>query len=79
MIDKHVVIEEKIQAAKPTSVESKGITHNGPYTYEVYSADSKQDALAFLKGKSVDAANYYIEVETPEGTFGRDVREMYEV
>ena len=51
----------------------------GTNTYERYTADSREQALAFLATKEVTAKYYYIEVKTPEGIFGRDIEGVYEV
>lgn len=78
-VDELVVIEERITQRASPSVEYVDIQQNREFTYEVYRAESKADALAFLKGKTVTKELYYIEVETPEGNFGRDVNGVYEV
>ena len=49
----------------------------GLYTYEVFQAESKEKALSFLEMTEVNQDNYYIEVDTPYGTFGRDVLGVY--
>lgn len=84
LIDKDVVIEERVKPVDTSSVEyvSKDYKDTGTgqmFTYEVYRAKSKQQALAFLKTKEVHKKLYYIEVETPEGIFGRDIDGMYEI
>lgn len=47
-------------------------------TYEVYTAPNKLSAIAFLKGKQVTQGQYYICVDTPEGSFGRDINGIYQ-
>lgn len=47
-------------------------------TYEVYTATSKLDALSFLENKKVTKKLYFIEVETPEGNWGKDHFGIYE-
>lgn len=47
-------------------------------TYEVHTASSKEDALAFLEKKKVEAQHYYIIVETPEGNWGKDCMGVFE-
>jgi hypothetical protein len=79
MVDRDVIIEERLQTVDTKSVKFVGKEHKGNYVYEVYRADSKQQALAFLKTKEVHQKLYYIEVETPEGNFGRDIDGMYDV
>ena len=49
-----------------------------PFTYECYLAKNKADAMAFLNKKTVDKSLYYIVVDTPEGSFGRDIYGIYE-
>ena len=47
-------------------------------TYEVHTADSKANALAYLEKKTVTEANYYVIVETPEGNWGKDKMGVFE-
>lgn len=81
LIDQMVIIESKIDDADPPpgSVEFVETVTKGKYVYEVHRAGCKDHALAFLKKRQVDKKLYYIEVETPEGTFGRDVEGMYDL
>lgn len=60
------------------SVRFKEKYKKGNYTYEIYQANSRADAQAFLGDKVVNEKWYYIVVETPEGNFGRDKMGMYE-
>lgn len=46
-------------------------------TYEVYTAKSKMEALQFLEQKQVTAQLYYVVVETPEGSWGKDRNGIY--
>ncbi len=50
---------------------------NGPNTYEVLEAPSKEAAMEYLKDHPVTKPLYYIVVETPEGNWGRDVNGIY--
>ena len=50
----------------------------GRNTYEVYTAKTKDEALEFLRGKSVSKKLHYIVVETPEGKWGLDIDGIYE-
>ena len=50
----------------------------GKYTYFVYKAASKKDALVFLDTKTVSQPLHYIVVYTPEGNFGKDKDGGYE-
>ena len=52
--------------------------NDGVSTYEVYSAPDKASATAFLKTKPVTRKLYYIVVDTPEGSFGRDINGFYQ-
>lgn len=54
------------------------------YTYEVYSAENKKQAIEFLKTKSVKKKRYYIEVNVgdvndPEVIVGLDIQGTYEM
>lgn len=46
--------------------------------YEVYTARNKQDAHEFLQNKPVSKSLYYIVVETPDGTWGKDIAGLYQ-
>ena len=48
------------------------------WTYEVYRAGSQSAALELLRFKAVALPNYYTMVETPEGSFGRDVNSIFQ-
>ena len=47
-------------------------------TYEIYTAGSKEDALAFLESKSVTKDLYFVVVETPEGNWCKDKDGFYQ-
>jgi len=47
-------------------------------TYEIYSGPDKASALAFLSDKTVLRRYYYIIVDTPEGSFGKDCVGFYQ-
>jgi hypothetical protein len=49
----------------------------GMYTYRVHHGPSKAAAIAFLQENPVKRQLYYIVVETPEGTFCRDIQGIY--
>ncbi len=51
--------------------------NDGVSTYEVYSGPDKASALAFLDGKTVTRRFYYLVVDTPEGSYGRDFVGLY--
>lgn len=79
LIGKDVVIEERVKPIDISSVEFVGMDYRDNCTYEVYRAMNRQQALAFLKSKVVSEKLYYIEVETPERNFGRDINGMYNI
>jgi hypothetical protein len=74
---REVVIEERIRQVDTSSVQYTKTEDRRGYTYEIYKAPNREQALAFLKSKVVTQPLYYIEVETPEGTFGRDLNGIY--
>ena len=52
--------------------------NDGVSIYEVYTGPDKASAIAFLKGKIVTKSLYYVVVDTPEGSFGRDINGFYQ-
>ena len=48
-------------------------------SYERYEADSVADALAFLETRTVSENYYYIEVQTPNGLVGKDIKGDYKM
>ena len=60
------------------SVRFKEKYTKGNFTYEIYQANSRADAQAFLGDRVVTQKFYYVVVETPEGNFGRDNVGMYQ-
>jgi hypothetical protein len=46
-------------------------------TYRIHKAPSKAAAMAFLEKNPVTQKLYYLVVETPEGTFSRDLQGIY--
>ena len=50
----------------------------GLATYVHHTAPSKEDAIAWLQQNPVDKRSYFLVVETPEGTFARDIQGIYE-
>ena len=61
-----------------SSVRFKEKFKKGNFTYEIYQANSRADAQAFLGDRVVTEKLYYVVVETPEGNFGRDNMGMYQ-
>ncbi|MCL2152443.1 MAG: zinc-ribbon domain-containing protein [Oscillospiraceae bacterium] len=47
-------------------------------TYVTYSAPNKADAIAFLSAQSITRQSYYVVVDTPEGSFGKDIQGIYQ-
>jgi hypothetical protein len=47
-------------------------------SYEVYSAESKSEAMQFLSNVEVTEPIKHVVVETPEGSWGRDVAGIYD-
>lgn len=65
-------------AANAKSVKYREKLVKNGATYEVYAAPNQASAVAFLKGKRVAQGQYYIFVDTPEGSFGRDINGIYQ-
>lgn len=74
-------VKEEVETPEESSssVKFRETLTKNQYTYECYDADTKRDAIEFLKGKTVDKRLYYICVYTPEGDFGRDIDGMYQM
>lgn len=51
--------------------------NDGTSVYEVYNGPDKACAIAFLKNKPITRKFYYVVVDTPEGSFGRDINGLY--
>ncbi len=80
IIDREVLIEERIRPVSKVEVTFVEIyTKEDGGTHERYRARSREEAVSFLKSETVTKPLYYIEVETPEGIFGRDIKGMYRV
>ena len=54
---------------------------NGPveYIYKIYNAPNKESAMKFLENQKVNRNYLYLQVETPEGKFCKDIDGFYEV
>ena len=73
-------IHKKLAATSvnmPCGIKFKEKRVDGRYTYEIYTGNSKEEALVFLDGKMVSQGLYYIVVETPEGNYGKDIQGVY--
>lgn len=71
-------IPVRVEDDDTSKVNYKEKINDNNSIYEVYAAEKKADALAFLKFKSVHKPNFYIVVDTPEGNIGRDINGIYE-
>ena len=52
--------------------------NDGVSVYEVYKGPDKASAFEFLKTKPVSKRLYYVVVDTPQGSFGRDINGFYQ-
>lgn len=77
IVEKEIVIEERIKKVNYSSVKFVKKEVKGGNTYEVYNAINMSIAKSFLINKVAPEPYYYIEVETPEGNVGKDIRGMY--
>jgi len=69
---------EQVALAASSSVEFVEELHPDPrVTKRYYKASSKSAAITFLQAHPVTQKMYYIEVDTPEGRFGRDIDGFY--
>jgi hypothetical protein len=67
-------MSNSVKFIKKSNVSMMGITG----TKEIYEAPNKSVAIEFLKSKQVSKQYYYIEIETPDGLFGKDIDGGYE-
>jgi hypothetical protein len=65
-----------LKTMKKVTFLKKDVAENGSI-YEIYEADSPENARTFLKTKKVEKQYYYIIVETPEGNWGVDKEGMF--
>jgi hypothetical protein len=84
LIDEHVLLPDSVEADPTVTLEliEKVQRRSGDgqvATYEAYRADDRAQALAYLKAHPVTEEFYYLEVETPAGTFGRDINGIYDI
>lgn len=81
--EKHSTPVQQETTARPDKVvfvkEMRGQNQVGGGTYikKRYSAPDAASAKAFLQQHPVTEQFYYIEIETPEGNFGRDIQGIY--
>lgn len=71
--------ENKKENNKVSSLKFREKITQNQFTYECYDADTKQEALDFLKNRSVNERLYYVCVYTPEGNYGRDIDGIYQM
>ncbi|MDR0725205.1 MAG: hypothetical protein LBF59_04255 [Prevotellaceae bacterium] len=62
---------------KKPRIRSFGKEVKGKYTYEYYGAKSAKDARQFLSSCEVTQPLYYVQVETPEGVWGKDIEGLF--
>ncbi|MGH3772018.1 MAG: hypothetical protein ACRDRW_11585 [Pseudonocardiaceae bacterium] len=84
LIAEHVVIPERVlemDTSEVSFVETVFRTDQSGHRsiHEVYRAPSRDQAIAYLKARPVFEKLYYREVDTPEGTFGRDIKGIYKL
>lgn len=88
LVEERVVIPERVTETDTSGVAYVETTFRAigsggggrrRATYEVYRAPNRAQAIAFLKNRTVARELHYVEVETPEGTFGRDVKGIYDL
>ena len=71
--------EDKTEEKKESTLKFREKITKNQFTYECYDADTKQEALDFLKSKPVNQRLYYVCVYTPEGDYGRDIDGIYQM
>jgi hypothetical protein len=84
LIDEHVLLPDSVEADSTLTLEfiekvQRPSSDGQVATYEAYRAIDKAQALAYLKAHPVTEEFYYLEVETPAGTFGRDINGIYDI
>jgi hypothetical protein len=74
-----VTSQKKAESGQVRLIEKKQLPGQlfGHDTYEVYQADTEDDAKAFLNGRNIVEQQYYLIVETPVGIFGKDKSGFY--
>lgn len=60
------------------SHERSDIVAGAPATYRHYKAPDKASAIVWLQQNPVDKRSFFLVVETPEGTFARDIQGIFE-
>lgn len=65
-------------AKKYSKIKFKGKETQGINTYEAYTAKTKNEAIDFLKTKTLTKKLCYIVIETPQGNWGLDINGIYQ-
>lgn len=76
--DASVKTDKSVGNASKVKFSEKVKGKDGISTYEVYTGPDKASAIEFLKGKPVSKKFYFVVVDTPEGSFGRDIDGFYQ-
>lgn len=84
LIDEHVLLPDSVAADSSLMLEfiekvQRRSSDGQVATYEAYRAVDRAQALAYLNAHPVTEEFYYLEVETPAGTFGRDINGIYDL
>ena len=79
LLDK--ILGKKKQASKEVSfVKMEEVLKMGSkYTYEIYNGPDAETAKAFLQKTPVILPHWYIIVNTPKGSYCRDIQGTYEM
>lgn len=79
--DTELIVKKPEVPKKPPEVEfvkeEKAVKRGNPYTFRIYKAKSKADAVAFLQTKLVIDRSNIIIVKTPRGSFGRNYNGIF--
>ncbi len=59
-------------------VQHLGTSQRGEHTYESYACADPTVAKEFLEARDVDRPNYYVDVDTPDGIWGKDLDSLYQ-
>ncbi|MBR0405477.1 MAG: hypothetical protein IJI68_09830 [Eggerthellaceae bacterium] len=74
----YVKVQTAAGDASKVKFKEKVRGDDGQSVYEVYTGPDKASAMEFLKGKPVNKKLYFVVVDTPEGSFGRDIMGFYQ-
>jgi hypothetical protein len=83
LIDEHVVMPERVPSVSTDEVVFVEETYRNidgkRATYRVYRAPGRDEAIAFLNVNPIKKKLFYLEVETAAGTYGRDIKGIYQL